>query len=581
MSSQILTALQEFIHKEQNTQNKQVAEMWQKPVFERVLAGEAIADVRVLEVSPRRAVLQTAQNISKFRPNDSLRLSFDAPMSGFAVSCVLDAERGNELIVVPGFRSNFNDLVQGNGYTLDRDKVDVRHLMLGALEAAREQPEILNRFLGMLQGSEQPVFDPVRLEKAQALITDSGFNASQEEAFRKAYAAKNYYLVQGPPGTGKTRVLSQLARQLASEGERVLVTAFTHRAINNALRTIGEKTMYPHLIKIGQYQYADDLSWGAWQVPNYEHLSRSPYRPTTPGVIIGSTVFSLYTSRLKEMAFDTVIFDEAGQVTLPLALAGMLPAKRAVFIGDHQQMAPVIVAEHEKTWVTQSIFEAVFKNAPGTMLNITYRMNEAINAFPSRVFYQGNLVSFENVREQKLIYSQSPSRFAEILDPEKRALFVVINHSGRTMRAPEEAHLAADLIAEAYLCGISVEEMAVVAPYRAQGRLIRQRLGELAESLKTPLLTRVVVDTVERIQGQERDLVILSLVTSDPAYAAEQADFYFQTNRLNVAITRARKKRIILGSPLLFETQTKNPETNAKIAIFRDLYQDSTVINWD
>ncbi len=86
------------------------------------------------------------------------------------------------------------------------------------------------------------------------------------------------------------------------------------------------------------------------------------------------------------------------------------------------------------------------------------------------------------------------------------------------------------------------------------------------------------MDTVERIQGQERDLVILSLVTSDIDFAAERADFYFQPNRLNVAITRARKKRIILGNPLLFETQPKDPALLTWVHLFRKLYEQSTVV---
>jgi DNA replication ATP-dependent helicase Dna2 len=578
MSSRLLAALRDFINQEQDTQNKQVVELWNQPVVQRVMTGEAISDITVLSVSPYQARLSFRQNFSKFRPNDNLRLSFDAPSSGFSVPCVLEAEEGDELIVSPGFRSSFNTLTEGNGYTLDRDKVDVRFILLGVLEAARENPERLNLFAGILQGSEQPIFDPGRLEKAAQFLEGMGFNDSQTDAFQKAYAAKNYYLIQGPPGTGKTRVLAQLAKQLASEGQRVLVTAFTHRAINNALRTIGQKTMYPHVIKIGSYKYADDLSWGAWQIPNYEKLSRSPYRPSSHGVIIGATIFSLHTARLQEMQFDTVIFDEAGQVTLPLALGGLLQAEKAIFIGDHQQMAPVIVAEHTLDWVKKSIFETVFPYAPGTMLETTYRMNEAINAFPSTAFYGGKLRPDTGIKDQRLIFTQPPRQFAEILNPDLPEVFVEMEHVDKTMRSPEEAQLAAHLAAEAFFCGVPVEEMAVVAPFRAQGRLIRQYLQEIAREQDTPVLTRIVVDTVERIQGQERDLVILSLVTSDVDFAAERADFYFQPNRLNVAITRARKKRIILGSPLLFETQPQDPALLPWVHLFRKLYEESTVV---
>ncbi len=578
MSSRLLNALQAFINQEQDAQNKQIVDLWKQPVQERVLAGEAIGEISVLSVSPYQARLRFRQNISKFRPNDSLRLSFDAPLSGFSVSCVLEAEENEELIVSPGFRASFSNLTTGNGYTLDRDKVDVRFILLGVLAAARENPYILNRFAGMLQGSEQPLFDPERLRAAAQYLDGLGFNPSQTEAFQKAYSAQNYYLIQGPPGSGKTRVLAQLAYQLAAEGQRVLVTAFTHRAINNALRTIGQKTMYPHLIKIGSYKYADDLSWQTWQVPNYEHLNRSPYRASSSGVIIGATIYSLHTARLQGMPFDTVIFDEAGQVTLPLALGGMLQAEKAIFIGDHQQMAPVIVAEHPQEWVKKSIFESLFQHAPGSMLETTYRMNAAINDFPSRIFYAGKLRSFDGIKEQRLVFNRTPHNFVEILNPELPEVFVEMTHIGRSMRCPEEARLAADLVAEAYQCGLPVTEMAVVAPYRAQGRLIRQYLQEIAVARSLPDLTQVVVDTVERIQGQERDLVILSLVTSDVTHAAERAEFYFQPNRLNVAITRARKKRIILGNPILFEAQPKDPALRAWVRLFRALYENSTVV---
>ena len=87
----------------------------------------------------------------------------------------------------------------------------------------------------------------------------------------------------------------------------------------------------------------------------------------------------------------------------------------------------------------------------------------------------------------------------------------------------------------------------------------------------------MVVDTVERIQGQEREMIIFSMTTSDPFYAAERAEFYFQPNRLNVAITRPRVKRIVIGDPALFTTRTKSSKHNRWIENFKALYEDSTV----
>ncbi|MCX7856012.1 MAG: AAA domain-containing protein, partial [Anaerolineae bacterium] len=164
---------------------------------------------------------------------------------------------------------------------------------------------------------------------------------SQCEAFARAYATENYYLIQGPPGTGKTWVLAHLAKALAAEGQRVLITAFTHRAINNALRKVAQAG-WPHVCKVGQAHYADDLCRDGVQIPNFERFDQSPYTRVTGGYIVGATCFAVRTSRLRDYPFDTVIFDEAGQVTLPVAIAGMLSGQRYIFIGDHKQYVVVV-----------------------------------------------------------------------------------------------------------------------------------------------------------------------------------------------------------------------------------------------
>ncbi|MCS7259376.1 MAG: ATP-binding protein, partial [Anaerolineae bacterium] len=374
-----------------------------------------------------------------------------------------------------------------------------------------------------------------------------------------------------------TRVLAMIASALAGAGQRVLVTAFTHRAINNALRTIAKTTRYPHVFKVGHPRYADDLGWEGGQVANYEYFPQHLYKLQDGGYIVGGTCFALRTSRLGGIHFDTVIFDEAGQVTLPLAIAGMLAGDRYIFIGDHKQMAPVIVGEHAEKWVTRSIFETLFQHAPGTMLDITYRMNAEITAFPSRRFYEGRLRPAPEARGRRLQLARRPKRHAALLDPERPNIFVEMHHAERGMRAPEEARLAAELAAEALACGLSAREIAIVAPFRAQGRLIRKYLQELVAQ-HDESLNEIVVDTVERIQGQEREIVIVSLTTSDPSYAAQCAEFYFQPNRLNVAITRPRVKRIVIGSPLLFEAKPEKPEHRAWVEHFRALYAESDVV---
>ena len=234
---------------------------------------------------------------------------------------------------------------------------------------------------------------------------------SQAEAFGQAFSSQNYYLIQGPPGTGKTYVLAWLAATLAQRGERILITAFTHRAINNALRKIAQVTGFERVAKIGQNRRADDLTWEGGSVPNFEYVGSSPFRAGGTGFILGGTCFAVRSSRLRGVYFDTVIFDEAGQVTLPLAAAGMLAGRRHIFIGDHRQMAPVVFADHHPGWVALSVFENLFGAAPGTMLTTTYRMNTEVNAYPSRRFYGGRVQPSTKARDRTLQLGGRPGRF--------------------------------------------------------------------------------------------------------------------------------------------------------------------------
>ena len=572
-----ISHLKEFVNREQTTQNKEIIELWSQPIGTRIAEGECIENLVVTRKEQNYAVLRWTENLSKFRIGDAVRLNQGDPQNNF-IPCEIIRERENEMVVKAGYQSSIQDVPLGSRWVLDRDIVDVREIQLGMLDSINAQPNQQQYFWKLLTGKFQPIIDSSRFERALRDIEKIGFNPSQAEAFAKAYAANNYYLIQGPPGTGKTWVLAHLATKLASEGQRVLITAFTHRAINIALLKIAKTTHYRQLAKIGQQHNAEGLESNPVVVENFEYLSDSPYTLESHGVVLGATCFALRTKRLQEMVFDTVIFDEAGQMTLPLALIGINAASKAIFIGDHMQMAPVITAEHSEEWVSKSIFETLFPHSPGTMLDITYRMNERINRFPSHQFYNARLKCHPDVADHRLKLKQKPRQYASILDPDQPDVFVEVNHANRGMRSPEEASLAAGLVAEAIACGVPPKENAVVAPYRAQGRLIRQ---ELQKQLKgqIPEIDEIVVDTVERIQGQEREIIIVSLTTSDPGHAAKRASFYFQPNRLNVAITRPRVKRIILGSPVLFHTEPKEQEYRTWVRIFYDLYMQSTKVS--
>lgn len=279
--------------------------------------------------------------------------------------------------------------------------------------------------------------------------------------------------------------------------------------------------------------------------------------------------------------FDTIFFDEAGQITLPIALRGMMGGSKYIFIGDHQQMSPVISAKHHQQWVTNSIFATLFSHSPGTMLNITHRLNADINSFPSQHFYENKLQPSPEAANRKLELKQQPQTYADVLAPNSSNLFIEVNHQNQTLSSPEEAEIIAGIVKEAIACGINPHEIGVVTPYRGQVRLIRQKIQEITNKNEQEKLASVLVNTVESMQGQEKDIMIVSLVTSDPNYAAERAEFYFNVNRLNVAITRARVKRIVVGSPTVFDVKPQEQTHEKWVNCFQEFYQSCEIISID
>ena len=288
--------------------------------------------------------------------------------------------------------------------------------------------------------------------------------------------------------------------------------------------------------------------------------------PRGHGQIVGGVVLALKNQWSGE-PFHRVVFDEASQISLPHAICGMLAGRRYVFVGDHRQLGPIVQGDHDDEIARLSIFEHLLGMAPdgkgdgdgrypATMLETTYRMNDGINAFPSARFYRGLLRPAESCANRR--FELRPGGpFDDLLDPDRPAVFASIAHEGHQMSCEPEARLVRDLLADLILRqGVSPEQVAVVTPYRAQIRLIENLVqGTFATTRHAGAGNRdalPVIDTVERMQGQQREIVIVSLVCSEPEYAAREAAFFFSPNRLNVSITRARTKLVVIASPLLF-----------------------------
>lgn len=563
-SSSLLTRLRGFIRAEAEQQRFELQKQWALPLAERVARGYAIEGLHIHTIRPDGTLLLSCQtNDSRFREGDFLALHRGDPEDPQRLSGVLEYDDETELEISLKGGNLLQAQETPSGWIADADLLDLSQFYLDALDQAADTHRGRERILPLLLGELAPSVDYARYERSWEAASAAGLNDSQAEAVAQAYATDLVHLIQGPPGTGKTYVLAHLVRQLVAEGQRVLVTALTHRAIHNALEKIAQVAPDLPACKIGPESRSTSLP-----VPNYGTFAQSGFGDLAAGYVIGATPFAVQTERLSHVEFDVVIFDEASQITLPLAIMGMLAGTKYIFIGDERQLPPVTTLRASELART-SIFGYLNGRGYETLLATTYRMNDALTAWPSRAFYGGLIQPAPGVAERRLELAGPPSKWDFALDPQAPAVFLDLRHHNTQVRSRLEAEVVTELVLALLGGGLPPEEIGVVTPYRAQGRLIRNLLRRALPERE--LLKTIAVDTVERMQGQEREAVLVSLTTASPAFAAQLAEFFFQPERLNVAITRPRTKLVLVGSREVLQAEPPQAEQAAWVELFRDL----------
>jgi len=375
----------------------------------------------------------------------------------------------------------------------------------------------------------------------------------------------SYLAVQGPPGTGKTHVASHVIAALVQHGWRIGVCAQSHAAIENVLAAViragvpagqvAKRTVeaeHPAWTDLAQ---ADDLAAFA--------------RDHEGGYVIGGTAWDLTNpKRVERDQLDLVVVDEAGQFSLAKTMAVAMAGARLLLLGDPQQLPQVSQGSHPDPvdlsalgWLIGE--EPVLDPEHGYFLATTWRMHPALTAPVSRLSYAGQLHSQVSVTQSRSLDGVEPGLHVRSVD----------HHDNRSS-SPEEAAAVVDLVRD--MIGrrwipavedgeperaIGPQDVIITTPYNAQVATIRAALDAAG-------FDEVPVGTVDKFQGREAPVAIVSMAASSPSDVSRGIDFLLDRNRLNVAISRAKHAAYLVRSPLLTDLAPRSPRELVALGAF-------------
>lgn len=464
-------------------------------------------------------------------------------------------------------------------------------------EALHEVREVRHGRLAYLRdvslGLKAPLHaDPLKAEPG--FFFNGQLNEWQKKAVLTVLESKDLSVIHGPPGTGKTTVLVEVIRQSVRQGLFVFATAPSNTACDNLLECLcreGVKAVrLGHPARIMESLRAHTLDYLCAHHPfaraidahekeidmHYRRLDRHKDRRmmdrvdqhelrdrikalkqevrqledevlsqvTAQAEVMIGTHTSASDFVLRDRSFDLLVMDEASQAVEPAAWIPLLKAEKAVLAGDHFQLPPTVRSKQaEAEGLGQTLFERLQELLPEdfkALLRVQYRMNESIMNFSSRQFYQGKLIADPSVSRRCLADLQGVQKA-----PETQEVFVFLDTAGRGFEEkqepgsesrfnPEEAELVLAEVRKLLSLGVCPADIAVISPYSAQVRLLTSKSPD----------PRLEIDSVDGFQGREKEAVILSLVRSN---MEGEMGFLADTRRMNVAMTRARRKLLVIG----------------------------------
>jgi len=551
--------ISDFFNLEAEAAKKSWEALMSLPVKDRIRKRKAIDSVflkrfETLERNEDNKIMLSIsfeKNLADFKEGDAVVLHDGSPALGIKASIYSIVDDNN--IVLEVYPPNLP--IPYDGYfdkplQLDKDCVDLRESVYYKFLAELSYETKFWQDL-ILNNPHTPKFEDI--EKCSEELDDTCTNfklkllPNQREAILKSMASKDYYLMQGPPGTGKSFVLSVIIiEEIAYFNHKVVVVGPNHMAINNTLeQALRLAPPYSQVFfKVGQSynapNYIASFEGKEYKIENNIKIDSAKANTADFPWLIGLTPHSLYTRRANYLECDTLIVDEAGQMTIPLALMGMIKAKKVILAGDHKQLPPIISSEEVSEEMRQSAFQKLMTKDNCTMLDVSFRMCEPICNFVSDLFYEGKVKPMKEGCGNLIVCNEPLFDFHTP---------VVIHHvdDDGEQTSDKEASFIADTIAGFLKKGLPADEIAVLSPFRAQAANVRRHVRKHPD-ISEEQRKLVAADTIDKMQGQEREVIIYSLVSGNLDYMTEMAEFLYNPNKMNVAFSRAKSKLIIVGN---------------------------------
>lgn len=510
------------------------------------------------------------------------------------------------------------DWMDGNrlGVDLLFDEASYREMEFALKKVISGENKRTQEFTEILLGEKAPTF----LNKES--ISNGSLNESQNAACNKIANAQDVAIVHGPPGTGKTTTLIASIEQSVKNGQSILVCAPSNAAVDllvEKLVDLGIETLrlgHPARVeekilnqtldaKTAFHPSYRDLKKLRKETDQYLKLAKQYKRNFGPEEraqrklmfaevtrireaaksleeyiqfdifqktkVFASTLVGASSYSLKGMEFDVVYIDEAAQGLEAATWIPILKAKKVVLAGDHCQLPPTIKSfQASKDGLAETLFEKVIKRKPmaAQMLQIQYRMPKDIMGFSNEYFYHGELSAAANTESHSFPNDEG---VLEWIDTAGAGYTDQKEEESLSTFNPEEAAFACrylnDLLLKIGIANFKQEgwTIGLIAPYSAQVRLLRSLIFDGFDFPNSKAFSDLItIDTVDGFQGQEKDLMMISLTRSNDA---GEIGFLADERRMNVALTRAKRKLVLIGDS---STLAQNPFFDKLLAYFEE-----------